>query len=249
ELLRVVDDTAVEASMIAMFVYAVFYQVRYEYLRSIEDKLPEFLGRLANINQAGVPLSQSLLSLEDTDVGALNEHVERLVRDIRWNATVRDALNRFDRSIESPEVTRAVVLLTKASEASGRVSEVLNIAQRDADMKRKLNRDRRAAMSLYTVVIYISFIVFIVIVAILSTVFIPAIPQQGATELSNAPFSTTFESIEYRTLFYHATVIQGFFAGLIAGKMASGHVSGGVKHSFIMVAVSYVVFTFFLPLV
>ncbi|MDY6779427.1 MAG: type II secretion system F family protein [Halobacteria archaeon] len=242
--IRAVDDTVFEAVMISLLVYSVFYQIRAEYLRAIEEELPEFLGRLATVNRAGIPISKSIVSLEDADFDTLNEQVEKLARDIRWNATTGDALRRFDRRIRSPAMTRGVVLLRKASEASGRVARVLEIASDDAEQRRKLNAQRRSQMSLYIIVIYISFVVFLVIVTILDTVFIPAIPTENVGDIPQ--LQSSFEPTEYQTLFYHATVVQGFFSGLIAGKMSSGRVSSGAKHSFIMVAIAYVVFTFFL---
>jgi flagellar protein FlaJ len=242
------DDTVVEASMVSLFVYAVLYQTRAEYLRSVEERLPELLGRLSSINQAGVPFLQSLVSLREVDLGVLNEHVQRLARDIRLNSTANDALGRFERRAGSPAVTRTTVLLNNTSEASGRLGRVLEIAERDAKLRDRLTRHRRDQMALYTVVIYISFFVFIVIIAVLSTVFIPAVPTgEGASDIPQ--LQGGFDPDAYRTLFYHATVVQALISGLIAGKMTSGRVSTGAKHAFVMVAVAYLTFNYFLLIV
>ncbi|MFP4189194.1 MAG: type II secretion system F family protein, partial [Halobacteriales archaeon] len=243
-----VDDTLVEATMISLFVYAVLYQTRAEYLRSVEERLPELLGRLSSINQAGVPFLQSLVSLREVDLGVLNEQVKKLGRDIRLNSTATDALKRFENRAGSPAVTRTTVLLNNTSEASGRLGRVLEIAERDAKLRDRLARHRRDQMSLYTVVIYVSFAVFIVIIAVLSTVFIPAVPTGEAA--SDVPqLQGDFDPMAYSTLFYHATVVQAVLSGFIAGKMTSGRVSTGAKHAFVMVAVAYLTFNFFLLLV
>ncbi|MGK2230306.1 MAG: flagellar protein FlaJ [Methanobacteriota archaeon] len=247
-VLTAVDDTLVETSMVSLFVYAVLYQTRAEYLRNVEARLPELLGRLSSINQAGVPFLQSLVSLREVDVGVLNQHVDRMARDIKLNSTASEALRRFERRAGSPAVTRTTVLLDNTSEASGRLGKVLRIAERDAKLRDRLTRHRREQMSLYTVVIYISFFVFIVIIAVLSTVFIPAVPT--GEEASGIPqLQGGFDPEAYRTLFYHATVVQAVLGGLIAGKMTSGRVSTGAKHAFIMVAVAYLTFNYFLLLV
>ncbi|MFP4175411.1 MAG: type II secretion system F family protein [Halobacteriales archaeon] len=243
-----VDDTLVEATMISLFVYAVLYQTRAEYLRSVEERLPELLGRLSSINQAGVPFLQSLVSLREVDLGVLNEQVKKLGRDIRLNSTATDALKRFENRAGSPAVTRTTVLLNNTSEASGRLGRVLEIAERDAKLRDRLARHRRDQMSLYTVVIYVSFAVFIVIIAVLSTVFIPAVPTGEAA--SDVPqLQGDFDPMAYSTLFYHATVVQAVLSGFIAGKMTSGRISTGAKHAFVMVAVAYLTFNFFLLLV
>ena len=168
------DDTVVEGAMVTLFVYAVLYQTRSEYLRDIEERLPELLGRLSSINQSGVPFLRSLVSLREVDLGVLNDQVDRMARDIELNSTASAALRRFERRAGSPAVTRTTVLLDNTAEASGRLTRVLEIAERDAKLRDRLARHRREQMSLYTVVIYVSFVVFIVIIAVLSTVFIPS---------------------------------------------------------------------------
>jgi len=246
-IIRVVDDTVVEAAMILLFVYALSYQIRAEYLRDIEERLPELLGRLSNINRAGVPFLQSIVSLRESNLGVLNEDIDRLGRDVTLNATARDALRRFDERVKSPAITRTTVLLTETSEASGRLGRVLEIAERDASLRRRLARKRRDRMSLYTVVIYVSFVIFVVIIAVLDTVFIPALPSDPSAGLPQ--MDVDFDPRAFRTVFYHAAVVQAVMSGLIAGKMTSGRVSTGAKHAFIMVAIAYVTFNFFLAVV
>lgn len=38
-------------------------------------------------------------------------------------------------------------------------------------------------------------------------------------------------------------VLQGFFTGLVIGKLAEGNFKSGIKHSFIMVALSLLIYT------
>lgn len=246
-IIRTVDDTIVEAAMILLFVYALSYQVRAEYLRDIQERLPELLGRLSNINRAGVPFLQSLVSLREANLGVLNEDIGRLGHDVTLNATAGDALKRFDERVKSPAITRTTVLLTETSEASGRLGRVLEIAERDASLRRRLARQRRDRMSLYTVVIYVSFVIFVVIIAVLDTVFIPALPSDPASGLPQ--MEGGFSPQGFQTVFYHAAVVQAVLSGLIAGKMTSGRVSTGAKHAFIMVAIAYLTFNFFLVVV
>jgi flagellar protein FlaJ len=62
-----------------------------------------------------------------------------------------------------------------------------------------------------------------------------------------ALFSMPSSSIEnLRRIFLHLTLVQGFFSGLVAGKMGEGSVSAGLKHSLIMMLVGYVVLKFLL---
>jgi flagellar protein FlaJ len=42
------------------------------------------------------------------------------------------------------------------------------------------------------------------------------------------------------------TLIQGFFSGLVAGKMGEGSVTSGLKHSVVMITAGYVALRFLL---
>jgi len=86
-----------------------------------------------------------------------------------------------------------------------------------------------------------------VIIAVLDTVFIPALPSDPSAGLPQ--MDVDFDPRAFRTVFYHAAVVQAVMSGLIAGKMTSGRVSTGAKHAFIMVAIAYVTFNFFLAVV
>ncbi|VVB87924.1 Uncharacterised protein [uncultured archaeon] len=44
----------------------------------------------------------------------------------------------------------------------------------------------------------------------------------------------------------HATVIQGFFSGIIAGQMMGENVYDGLKHSAFMIAIAYIFFVWFI---
>ncbi|MFB6283681.1 MAG: type II secretion system F family protein [Halobacteria archaeon] len=262
-VIRAIDDSIVEAILISLVMFAIFYQLKLEYLNKVEEALPGFLGRLSKINKAGISIANSLISLKDVELGVLNEDVAKMSRDIQWNANTSEALQRFSNRVGAPSVTRAVVLIAKSSEASGRISDILDTAQSDADLKRKLNSKRKAEMGIYVTVIYVSFLVFIVIIAILTTVFIPAMPSGGlaSAEASQAGGSvsggagggavsslqTSAEPRNYKTLFYHAAVIEALVSGLIAGKMAKGNAAAGIKHSFVLIGFAYVIFSFVLP--
>jgi flagellar protein FlaJ len=47
----------------------------------------------------------------------------------------------------------------------------------------------------------------------------------------------------YDRLFFHALVIQGFFAGIVTGKMGEGKVVAGLKHSVFFIIVAVIAYT------
>jgi flagellar protein FlaJ len=52
--------------------------------------------------------------------------------------------------------------------------------------------------------------------------------------------------MDLQRIFLHLALVQGFFGGLVAGKMGEGSISAGLKHSLIMMLLGYVALKFFL---
>jgi flagellar protein FlaJ len=56
----------------------------------------------------------------------------------------------------------------------------------------------------------------------------------------------TMTPAEMQRIFFHLSLIQGLFGGLVAGKMGEGSMSAGLKHSLVMMLLSFVALKFFL---
>ncbi|HLE16747.1 MAG TPA: type II secretion system F family protein, partial [Syntrophales bacterium] len=156
----------------------------------------------------------------------------------------------FANRVRTHMVARSVTLLTKASESSGDIGEVLNVAARDVSAEQELRAERRINMFIYVVIIYISFLVFIGIIYIISTTFLEEMVKAGEKVSGSAtgavPLSLSREKLDmYNRIFFHGALIQGFSSGLIAGVMGEGSVLSGLKHSVIMITIGYILFTLF----
>lgn len=127
--------------------------------------------------------------------------------------------------------------------ASGNLATVLRIAARQAAADRRLERQRRQAMLEYMIVVYVSYLVFLFIIAVLAGFLLPNLPTGGTETAASANveglggFSET-DPDAYATLFYHATLVQGLFSGVIAGQLSTADVKAGAKHAALMVGLS-----------
>jgi flagellar protein FlaJ len=255
---RTLDAPVVEGSVLVFGVFAVVYEYENRRTAALEKAVPDFLDRLASINDAGMSVVESVEVLSNDDVGALTPELERTWRDIEWGADLETALHRLRERTESVMVTRAVALTTNAIAASGDVAPVMKIAADEARSTQQLRRERRQVMLTYMIVIYVSFFVFLGIVGALTTAFIPAI--EGAQIGGGVPGGGSVPGVggggsplsgiqnvnagQYVVLFFHAGIVQSISSGLIAGQLGEGNVRDGVKHVTLMLVFSYVVFVF-----
>jgi flagellar protein FlaJ len=249
---RAFDDALIQAALFVMSTFAVVYEVAQKRLQRLESAIPDMLERLASLNEAGVAVVSSFDRVRRSDLGELNAEVDRIWRDIKWGATVEQALNRFERRVQTPSVTRTVTLLTNSMRASNEIGPVLRIASEQARADQRLKRKRKQEMFTYIIVIYVSFLVFLVVIGAIDRVLIPNLPTQdaltgGSSAVQSAPSFLQINSEkvdQYRLTFFHAGLIQAMLSGLVGGQMGGGSIKDGMKHASIMLLITYLVFIF-----
>ena len=242
----VVDGFVVQAGLFVVGTFAVVQELHRRRVGAIEDAVPDFLDRLASVNEAGMSVVESLGRVARSDLGALNVEVERTWTDIRWGVDAETALYRFEDRIDTPTVTRVVTLIANAMHASGDIARVLRIAADEAQDAQRLKRKRKQEMLTYLVVIYLSFAVFLVIVAALNSILIPNLPTGAAAPdgVTSGPLSSIagVNPDDYTLLFFHTALVQAVCSGLVAGQMGEGTVADGAKHATLLLTVAYAVF-------
>lgn len=248
----VVDDMLVQATLFIVGTFALAYEIHIRRIKAIEKSVPDFLDRLASVNEAGMTVIDSIDRVRKSDLGALNPELDRTWADIKWGANVEDALKGLERRIRTKTVARIVALITNAMNASGDISRVLRIAAEQAKSDRRLKRRRKQEMVTYLVVVYISFLVFLLIVGVLNTALLPNLPETEVAaegDLGQVPGGGdmisdigSIDEAAYQLIFFHTAVIQGLLSGLIAGQMSAGDIRNGAKHGAIMMAIAYLAF-------
>ena len=253
--IAVVDDHVIIAMLIVILPYAVFFEFWRRKLKAIESSIPDFLERLSGINRVGLTIAGAINVLVKANLGLISYEIRRIKRDLEWGASVNDALIRFEERVNTAAIARTVTLITKASEMTGDIGEVLGIASADARMSETLKKERQGEMFIYTVIIYLAFFVFIFVVAVLNTNFLEILEQlsnmttssgssiAGASEFSMA---ANMDVDVFRRLLYHTCLIQAIFSGIIAGQMGEGMVKSGIKHAGIMLIIALVIFNLFI---
>ncbi|WP_292466169.1 type II secretion system F family protein [Methanolobus sp.] len=238
-----IDDHIFIILLILLVPFIIFDELRTYRVKQIESNIPDFLNNLASINEAGILLVDAIVMSMQLRIGVLHSEVKRLVNDISWGSKLDDALKKFEYRIRTEMTRRIITLIIKANEATSDIKTVLTIAAHDADIQRQLKKERNAEMFVYVFIIYISYMVFLFIVYILAAYFLPAMPESTENAFAGASLMIDFDLDAYILLFFHAAMIQGFCSGLVAGKMGSGTIQSGLKHSVMMMSISYLLFT------
>lgn len=230
------------AVIVAVVPYTIFYEIRSRKIWKIENAIPHFLKNLSIINETGLSLSESLRVMLRTERGPLRVHIERMYTDMSWGASVKEAFTRFANMVRLNSLSRVVALITKASETSGDIRQVLNITSEDSNINLQLKKDKSTNMLIYLIIIYISFAVFLYVIYTLMTTFLPQMAKGASAAAGGGSFIRNFDLEFYKVYFYHTALVQAFFSGIMAGVLGEGDTRSGLKHSIIMMIIAFVVF-------
>ena len=243
EIATVLDDYIFFFLLITFTPFLIFYELKRRKISGIEDQIPEFIKKLASMNESGIILIDAIAMVARLKIGILHTEVKRMVQDMSWGTNLGDALQKFEYRIRTEMTARIITLIIKASESTSDIRVVLTIAASDANVQKQLKKERSSEMFMYVFIIYIAYFVFLFIIIILAVNFLSAIPSSTDDMAEGMTMVCEFDYDEYIMLFFHASMIQGFCSGLIAGKMGSGFTASGLKHSIVMMLIAYFVFT------
>ena len=245
-----IDDYFLLAVLIATIPLAILdlkYSMR---VRNLNISLPNFFRDVAGMNESGMTLPNAIHVVADGEYGSLTQYVKKLDAEMSWNIPFVDAIYMFGERIGTSLAHRSVDLIAKASRAGGDVSEVLRAAANDSFEFVNLETERRNNMLIYVIIVLVSYLVFLFVIAVMTGTFLETMAQAGSAVSESGSGGTTFgAAIDmdfYRRLFLHASVIQGFFSGLVAGQMGEGRAIAGLKYSVIMVVIGWVAFRLFI---
>ena len=244
-LIEFLDDQIVIALLIALVPFSVFYEMRRRWERKVEDAMPDFLRGIESTTEVGISLADSVKILSKQNIGVLTEEVKKMRRDLEWGALISEAFSKFERRLRLPAVSRIATLVRRASEATGDISSVMGVAADDAEMSKRLRKERFVDTLTYLVIIYIALGVFLFVLYILTKTFLPMIPTEEVSA-GGLSFFASMDASKLRMLFMHAALIQALCSGFVAGELAEGDVQAGVKHAIVMISIAYVVFTMLL---
>ena len=242
--------------MIMLGPFGFYESRRNDKITKLEERLSDFLRDVAESNRSGQTLHEAIRTASQGDYGELSPEIRKMAIQISWGVNASEALTRFSERVKTPLVRRAVTLIIEASSAGGDVGKVLEAAANDTKELQLLQRERRVQMSLYVAVIFVSFMVFLVVILIVYATFVPQMKEM-AESFSDADMSSSsisglqpgnvdFDEIKF--IYISAGLVHGIGDGLVAGLMGSSKMTDGLKYSFIMVLIIFVIFIIMTPM-
>jgi len=239
-------DYLIFAGLIFTGVYGIYEFMRLRKVRKIDARFPDFVRDLAESRRAGMTFTKAIMYSSKGNYGVLTPEIEKIARQISWGSSVDNALNAFSKRVNTKLIKRTISLIIEASRSGGNVADVLDAASKDAREIKLIESERRASMLSYVAIIYVGMFVFLLIVIVLSKSLLPNMLNEEAVAAGGASvgFSGSIKEEAVKAMFFTACLVQGAGMGLVTGVFEEGNIISGIKHSFVMLLIVWIVFKF-----
>jgi len=211
-----------------------------------EQMFLEFTRNLVESVKTGTPISKSIVNMKKKRFGVLSKHVEKLANQIYLGIPLRTALQTFSDDIDNVTVSRTITLIGQAERAGGNIGEILEAVAKAVSMVDKLKKERKATISTLVIQGYIIFFVFMIIVLVMQFYIFPmvsGISDIGSLGVAGLGSTGGMEASDISKAFLYLLIVQGVFSGLTIGKLSEGSIKGGIKHSFALVVLAFLIST------
>ncbi|NYT00987.1 MAG: type II secretion system F family protein [Methanocellales archaeon] len=238
------DELIILTSIVVLIPPALAYFFDDRWKSEVDRRIPEFLGDLSQAGRTGVTLIRGIELSAKRNYGPLSKHLNRIITLLSWGRSLEDALKEFADDVDTRLARRTSVLIQECNRSGGNIQEILDVMSRHITELYNIDRERKSMIRPYIGIIYIAFFIFIAIDIMLVRTFFAQMQslQESMAETGGMLLSQSVKMSDMQRNMFHLIIIEGFFGGLIAGKMGEASVTNGLKHSLIMMILGLAIF-------
>lgn len=264
-------DAFMKSSVIGTFVFfyapiyivglplMIFYELNYRSRHKITGRLSEVLRKLANANDTGQTLLESLKTVSEGSRGKLADELEEMHYKVEYGRTLKEAFVEFNNKYRIPRLARTIKLIIKSQETTEEIGDVLTTAAQVSENQDDIVRERKSRARMQVAIILMTFLALLGVMAILQTQFVTVMadlatggggggesgsssgsPPGGGGGGGSASFNVNINVNELSMLFFHAVTFQAVLSGLISGYMRRASLMAGLKYMMVLQTISLV---------
>lgn len=225
----------------------LLFYTKFKRSKQIEQQFLIFISDLTESIDTGMTLPMALKNVSKKNYYFLTPAVKKLAAQVDWGIPFEKALQVFARSTKSILIQRSITTIIQTYKVGGKISDTLKSIGESLLIIEKIRKERSTSVKTQIITSYMIYFIFILILVTLQIFLIPSLAFD--TDVSEIGTFVTggagsdFSPELYSQSFVIFIVIQGFFAGLVTGKLAEGSIIAGFKHSIFLIAVGYTVFS------
>jgi len=245
----------------------------YKTLKEMEEKFPAFLHDLTELIRAGSPFHQAIITASKTDYGKLSPEIKKMGNQLTWKVPLNKVFDQFIERIRHSKRLFMSTRTIKESYVSGGdvVSTLENVAENMTTLQ-DIDNEKKSMLNQYVVLMYVISVIFVLVTAGINKLMIPIFKvseTQAGSEfllMSNPCDSCSGLSCSvcsgmawtggslfginsagigsyYISLFFWMSMVVSICNGLVAGQISENSPTAGIKHSMIMMAITFGAFS------
>jgi flagellar protein FlaJ len=214
--------------------------IDYRWRKAIDAHLPDLFKNIVQAEEVGMTLHQAIDDASKRDYGPLTSELKKMTVQISWGFSFEETLVAFGKRVGTVMMQRILPMIIEASRSGGHVEKVFDPLGKFLQTNNMLEKERKTQTRPYVIVIYVGLFVFLFTIVLLFKTFFAS--AAGVPLMAGQ--ATPPEDM--KRIFLHMTLIQGFFGGLVAGKMGEGSVTPGLKHSLVMMLLGFLALKLFM---
>ncbi|WP_128478056.1 type II secretion system F family protein [Halorussus pelagicus] len=228
---------------------AIFHTWNVRSRQAVVSKLSDNLRKLSSANDTGLTLLESIRTVADTSSGKLADEFDVIHAKVEYGMGLKPALIEFNNRYHIPRLARTVKLVSKAQEASSRITAVLSTAAQASENQDDIARERKSRSRMQVVIIIMTYLTLLAVMAILKVRFLDVMAGLAGQASSGdgagaSQFGGGIDTKLLSMLFFHAVTLQAILSGFIAGYIRDASLLSGVKFAVVLPTVALVTFAF-----
>lgn len=227
---------------IIMLVFPAFVEVNnIGWKKAIDKNVPRLLMDISEAVKSGVTLPEAIEKASKRDYGPISKEMQHSVAMLMMGSTWAEAMNSLAKRLNRPSATRLSAILIEAHETGGKLTDMLNTSVDLLTSLEEFKEEQRTNAKPYMSVVYMATLIFLLITFVMIKQLFTPLCLSASTAGSTLT-SGILDIKYYCSVLYWAAAIESLFGGLIAGKIGDGFMAGGIKHSLILLLITFVVF-------
>jgi flagellar protein FlaJ len=187
----------------------------------------QFLRDLVETRKSGLSPERCIHALSNRDYGSFSKHLIKISMKLNWGYPLRTIYEEFRDNVKNWPALINIYLLIDTIEVGGGTEESLESLAKFAESTVKLENEKKAVLMPLTIVPYIG----AALLTGTTVMFLQFFTNMGSLGVSVA--AVTLYKVLLTPLALHSWIL-----GLVTGKIVSGRVSAGFKHSILLTLVS-----------
>ena len=232
--------------MIILLPNALIQYNNLQWERGVDKNIPRLLMDITESIQSGESLYKAVEVSANRDYGPVTQHLENAVANFRMTSDFEESMRVLGQKLRRPNAKRLTTILIETHQTGGNIIDILDTSINMFTSLHEYKEERDSYIGPYVLLVYVGALVFLVMSWTVITQFIDPIIEISQQEYASGQtiLRSAIEKPYYVAILFWASIIEGTFGGLVAGKIASGRMFNGLIHSVFLLALTLLFFNF-----